>query len=345
MKGLSIGNFSLYGNSNTALHRHWALEKICYVDKIDAIIEYNLINRIINKLFKYGIKISFIGVKSHNEQMIQKFQIENYNFVWIDKGLSIKKETLKKIKTLQPDCKIIGYSPDEMTKIHNQSKDFLESLPYYDYYITTKSYAVDDLKLLGAKKVLFVNNAYEPKFHHPYKITDANIHRFGGDVGFIGMWEIERAQSIIFLANNGIKVRVWGGGAWLQYKGKIENLCIEEGALFSDDYPKSLSSFKINLCFLRKMNNDLQTTRTMEIPACGGFMLAERTLEHQKLFEEGKEADFFDTNEELLEKVKFYLENNKLRKVIAKNGLKRCHNSDYSNYGTIKNIIKFILNA
>lgn len=48
-------------------------------------------------------------------------------------------------------------------------------------------------------------------------------------------------------------------------------LDIRIGGLYSDNYVKALQSFKISLCFLRKMNFDQQTTRSVEIPACGGF--------------------------------------------------------------------------
>lgn len=40
------------------------------------------------------------------------------------------------------------------------------------------------------------------------------------------------------------------------------------------------------------MNYDLQTTRTMEIPACGSLLMAERTIEHEELFKDEEEAVF-----------------------------------------------------
>jgi spore maturation protein CgeB len=77
----------------------------------------------------------------------------------------------------------------------------------------------------------------------------------------------------------------------------------------------------------------------MEIPACGGFMMAERTDEHLSLFEEGKEAVFFTSNEELLEKCKYYLQHDEQRKTIAEAGRKRCEISGYSNKEAIKRML------
>lgn len=339
IKILSIGQFSAYGISNTCLHRNLALHKLGIVHEIDSTLDNKKwIYRLVNYLFvKKRLNIHF-PVDKLNKRILNQLQKTLYDIIWIDKGIFISAHTLQIAKKINPSTIIIGYSPDNMTERHNQSLHFLESLPYYDYYVTTKSYTIDKLYAMGAKNVILVNNAYEETFHHPYDISPKEKERLGGMVGFIGMWEQARCDSILYLANHGIPVRVWGGGKWLDYNGLSPNLKIESTGLFSEDYNKALSAFDISLCFLRKMNSDLQTTRTMEIPACGSLLMAERTTEHEALFKDGEEAVFFSNNEELLEKCRYYLSHTEELKKIAKAGRERCISSGYSNIETIKHI-------
>lgn len=345
MRILSVG--SLSGHSNTCLHRNWALSKVA-----DVVDEVNTTKnpcsiwwRIAYHLWLYGLPVPIPENDDENRRICKLVDENKYDVVWIDKGISISPQTLRHIKSVQPNCKIVSYSPDNMALRHNQSKQYVECVPLYDAHITTKSYILDSLKALGGKNVIFSPQSFEGSFHYPRVLSDEERVKLGGDVGFVGAWEKERYESLLYLAHNGINVRVFGAGKWLDYKDKVPgNMVIEDTGLYNEDYPKSFQAFKISMCFLRKMNYDQQTSRTMEIPACGGFMMAERTHEHQMLFEEGKEAEFFSTNEELLEKCKYYLSHEDERKAIAGAGTKRCKDSDYSNVGMVRRILNLVIN-
>ena len=124
------------------------------------------------------------------------------------------------------------------------------------------------------------------------------------DVGFIGSLERDRAGDMQFLAQHNIPVRIWGNG-WGSYPPQEDNLVIERRALVNTDdnalYFKAIGVTKINLAFLRKANRDLHTDRSIEIPACGGFLMAEYLEEPARLFVEDRKAVFFRSREELLE--------------------------------------------
>jgi spore maturation protein CgeB len=109
-----------------------------------------------------------------------------------------------------------------------------------------------------------------------------------------------------------------------------------------DAYARAINCFDINLAFLRKLNRDLQTTRSVEIPACGAFMLAERTDEHRALFEEGVEAEYFADDDELLAKVRRYLEAPELRHAVATAGRQRCIDSGYSNQDRMRKMFAIL---
>lgn len=337
---LSIGQFSAYGESNTCLHRNWALHELGQVTEIDSTKHEKFADRLRRYAFsRLKLPVDFKNLPL-NKKIKKTVSEKSFDLVWIDKGVYIDSSTLAYIKKKQPDCKIVGYSPDNMAERHNQSQNVLRGLRFYDCFVTTKSYIVDTLHDMGAEKVVFVNNAYEPKFHHPYKLSLEEKKRLGGRIGFIGSWEKERCDSILYLAERGLPVRVWGDSKWAEYSGLYPNLTIEPKGLFSEDYNKALSAFDISLCFLRKMNFDLQTTRTMEIPACGSMLVAERTPEHEALFTDRKEAAFFSDNEELFNICSYYLEHEDERSRIAEAGHQRCIESGYSNKNTIKKVLE-----
>ena len=163
--------------------------------------------------------------------------------------------------------------------------------------------------------------------------------QWGAPVSFIGTYEGDRARSLNALARAGFPVRVWGGD-WTPMPNPDRALTLENRPVYADQYATAMCGSDINLCFLRKMNRDQQTQRSVEIPACGGFMLAERTAEHQALFEEGTQAEYFSSDEELIEKVRHYLANPAERKKIALAGRQRCVDSGYSNHDRIATMLQ-----
>ena len=327
----------LYKGS-TALHRLTALKKntdIVYA--IDLQILKNkiicFIDRVISNIFRISINSWLLKNK-----IIEKVSKINPEIIWVDKGIIIPSSTFKIIKMRFSKIIMIHYSPDDMMNPRNQTKYYLDCIPLYDLHVTTKSYNVDELYNIGARSVLFVNNAFAPEIHKPYQLTEEEVKKFSSDVSFIGSIEKERAEIIFWLAENGIKITVWGKN-WQPVLKKHKNIRLISNWFADEKYAKIICATKINLAFLRKVNRDLQTTRTTEIPACGGFMLAERTDEHLKLFKENEEAVFFSDNDELKRKIEYYLSNENERIKIALNGYRKCTSAGYDNITMVKKVI------
>lgn len=335
---LYIGDLRI---GTTSLHRQQALQNlgnnVALIHCHDVIKYVQLqMTRIVRILFNE--RIDFFNANAKIIDYINKNA--DINIVWIDKGIAIRPKTLIHIKKANPDILLVHYSPDDMLNPSNQSSSYIRCIPIYDFHITTKSYNISELKHLGAKKTIFTNNAFNPNLHKKIILTQEDKEKYGAVVAFIGAFEKDRFDKILFLAKNNVKVKVWGK-EWKQYINIHPNLEIIPENKYDIEYSKILNATKINLCFLRKVNRDLQTTRSMEIPACGGFMLAERTKEHSLLFEEGVEADFFDNEVELLNKVRYYMNHLEKASIIAARGNMRCVNN-YTNEYTLSVVLSEI---
>ena len=276
-----------------------------------------------------------------NTKLLEALRARRYDMLWIDKGNTLRPRTLARARSMQPRMSLVAYSPDNMALRHCNSVNYLRSIALYDLHVTTKSRNVRELAALGAREVVFVDNAYDRRTHRPWQLDDEERVRLGADVGFIGTFEGDRARCMLRLAREGLRVRVWGI-RWRRFLRSHPNLIVEYKPLLGDDYAKGICATRINLGFLRRRNRDVQTTRSVEIPACGGFMLAERSEEHLRLFREGVEAEYFGSFEELLGKCRYYLEHEDERARIARAGRQRCLDDGYSNEDRLRRVLDHV---
>jgi spore maturation protein CgeB len=110
---------------------------------------------------------------------------------------------------------------------------------------------------------------------------------------------------------------------------------VETREVLGAEYAKAIRLSKINLGILSEVrkgasSGDLITARTFHIPACGGFMLHERTEEVRQHFEEGRECGMFNGAAEMVEKVGYFLDHAAEREAIAEAGHIRCLTSGNS---------------
>lgn len=348
LKVLALSPVGAYGGFNTSGHRIRGLKALgAEVQVIDSAVVgatgiASLRRRLQNRMFLRGFPVPLPDLGADGTRLLAALAHRPPDLIWLEKSLTVGPKVLREARKVCPSTRIIGFSPDDMHGRHNQSRQFLAALPFYDCFITTKRPNVGELRALGCPRVVLVGNGFDPEAFRPMAIAPEDIRRLGGDVGFIGTYERERAELMLYLARSGIRVRIWGG-SWHRMRHSHPNLRLEKRPLYGDEFAKACSAFKVNLGFLRKLNRDTQTTRSVEIPACGGFMLAERTEDHVALFEEGREAEFFASPEELLDKCRRYLVDEGSRVAVARRGYERCVASGYTNAARLSEALRAIL--
>lgn len=244
-----------------------------------------------------------------------------HDVLWLDRAVAIRADTLRAAKKIVPHLRIVWYAEDDMMNPHHLSRWTEHALPLFDLWVTTKSAnaRADEMPAKGVRRVLFVDNSFDPVLHRPVHVSIEDVSAFGSDISFVGTYEQARARSLADLARAGFDVRVWGNG-WERLRDRPRGLRIEDRPVYDDDYAKVVCASRLNLCFLRKENRDLQTCRSIEIPAMGGLMVHERNAEIAGLFRENEEVVLFDSVDELIERCKGLLQDEGERLRIARNG-------------------------
>lgn len=275
-----------------------------------------------------------------NGDLVRRAAGISCDLVWIDKGVWIYPSTLSQLREIT-GSPIVHYTADPAITFH-RTRHFIRSIPKYDVCVTTKSYELDEYRRLGSQHVIFENQQYDPEIFCPMDVSGDDRKRLASDVCFIGHGEDHYAECVEAAAEVTDRIAVWG--AWEPYiakRPKLRQFWRGRG-IYNREYAAALCSAKVALGLLSKWVAEKTTTRTFEIPACGTFMLAERTDEHLALFKEGVEAEFFSSKDELREKLRFYLAHDNIRQKIAASGRRRCEQSGYDVFTRMRSLTEVI---
>ena len=239
----------------------------------------------------------------HQREFERFLRLEVPDLLIVLKGLWVRLESLHLAKKL--GCKVVLINHDDFYSRNRFNWSLVQraALRGYDRIYSTRRINIQELKALHLPAEFFPF-AYHPEIHHP-PASYLESRGPSGPALFVGTYERERANMLEELAVRGVALKIYGE-QWSKLKvGSPLRKAVTEGFLAGERLRRAIFEASCCLGFLRKENRDEYTQRSIEIPACGGVLLAERTGEHLRMFKEGVEAEFFDatSSQELGDKI------------------------------------------
>ena len=323
-------------NKNSNSYRRFQTYKQL-VSQVEGLDMESFIYESITKRFDHHFNFGLGTLKLN--AATKAIDFSKFELLLIDNRPFLFKTTLKYIRKKYPHLKIALVLTDDPNGQYKSGWRLLKkTASLIDIHFVQRQQNVQELLSWGANIVEMCYRSYDPSFHRKKPTVKKNKNY---DAGFIGSYEIQREESIKYLIENGIKVQVIGDG-W--DKGKHFDLIkpfYGGASVYGELYVDSINSMQIALHFLRVGNRDEQDSRTFEIPACGTPMIAEHSSVHASLFNEN-EVLYFNTNEELLNKVRYFMENPQIAAEYAERAAKRCVDSGYDHKNTLASVLKKI---
>ena len=192
---------------------------------------------------------------------------------------------------------------EQIDRYYAQLADLVILPANYEYFYKLKGLGINAICSFS----LFDKDKYKSLNNPSMKI----------DVSFVGeVTKGKRKEYISYLEENGINIEAYGNGT---KNGKVSFERVVEifntskiNLSFTGTYANSVYSFCSNINDRILQNKG----KPIEIAMCGGFVLTEYVPGIEKVFPQ-KDIDTFQTKEELLEKIRFYLSHESLRSKMA----------------------------
>lgn len=246
---------------------------------------------------------------------------------------------LKKRKIIVTQyCNDDAFSKKSPFALYNKLR---RAVSAYDGHFVFRHRNIDEYLSAGANHVEHCPPTYDAQVHN--QSQRAKDNSFIADAAFVGHFENDgRLAYIEGLYNAGFNI-ILKGGMWeraIKNSPLVSLMPIDHA--FGDEYNRIYSNVIAGLCFFSKINNDEWTRRAPEIIAVGGLLVCERTAEAESRFKDREEAFFFADVNELIQIMKFLIQNPKRRDAVRAAGYDRLLRDGYELSDRAKQISRFV---
>jgi len=253
-------------------------------------------------------RFDYRASKSPNEELLTVANDVKPDLFYFGKAERIYAETIKVLKQRFPNAIFIKFAAD----VRDNPTDFdLSHLQFMDLFAATYAgeYLQKHKKVMPKSSIAMSILAFtDSSFYKPisYPLSYKSDILWTGRSGFGDNLLRNEVIKRLYEIKEKHNVSMYGvnGNCWIGYPDYLHAICGTKIGIGSNSFNR------------RKYSSD----RLGNYMACGTFYLTQYISGIEECFSRGVDIDWFESIEEMEDKIEYYLENEKIRKEIAKNG-------------------------
>ncbi|NQW48312.1 MAG: glycosyltransferase [Planctomycetes bacterium] len=258
--------------------------------------------------------------------------------IWVNQGELLGRGALNRLRSL--GVPIVNYANDNpfSSECHRRFTQYRRTLDLYDLVVVVFAEAVPLTRACGARRVIRRHISADESAHLGQGVLP---RKKTCDVTFIGTWHPDgRGALIAEIIRQGVPLNLWGDRWDHDHQWATIKTAWRGPGIYDElQYATVIGESRICLGLVNHVAGNQHTDRSTEIPAIGSLLCAERTGEHEAMYDDGEEAIFWTTPAECARLCRRLLENEPKRAAIAAAGRRRAIRNGYFNEQVLGGIL------
>lgn len=247
-------------------------------------------------MHKVLVSLGLTGLQTNiQKRLLAELNGHFFDLIWVFKGMELTPQTLQTLK--KQTTRLINFNPDNPFIFSGKgsgNKNITKSIHLYDEHFTYDHEVKSRIESQFGIKCSLVPFGFDNEVISTEELNEVKEIKA---VCFVGNPDAYRSKILQEILNNGLPLHVYGHD-WHKHLNH-HNLTIHD-AVYEKDYYKTLRKYRVQLNIMRVHNLDSHNMRSIEVPGCGGVLLAPRTKDHEAFFEEGQEAFYYNDVKDLV---------------------------------------------